>query len=523
MRGTDIYLAMQELDDNLVEKYADVQPKQSNVFKRLIAAILAVVLLAGGVVTVDAITYAQAKNFFTDNGLSTEGLSREDVRAVYRDIKTESFTYEKTEEVIRRSISQAVPGYEIVLEMDDPEKLQMLWASWRNGELARLIIDGEVRDFGVGGYQQGIWYYADKIDDYNVKTGYSQTGNRALFKYENDILCWESAVPIDPRTIAPVGDATIVLGKNIFMIESGKAEVEINHNRIACLDKDGQILWNNLIVESEWIGLSGGAGQGHGGIGQGWGTWIFDNKDETFTIINYDHKPDPDYGNATPYVIVWRYDLDGQLLSYKENIAENKIPKVFQIGNRYILTFAIDATQTKTVVMDPDGNLLTGTEYQITDQIQTIQDIVESDNYRYISAYTMLTTEGEDEFGRPNFALDEDIKALWKREDKVSEKELIEHIRGHYTAILLRCDIETGELQTFYSVPGAIADKLEVTESGELIWRLQSLTQAEMITVPSGTGCIIRGTSVIYQYVFDEDGKLKGKENTGELASYRWQ
>lgn len=521
MRGTDIYLAMQELDDTLVEKYADVQPKQSNVFKRLIAAILAVVLLAGGVVTVDAITYAQAKNFFTDNGLSTDGLSREDVRAVYRDITTTSFTYEKTDEVITQSISQAVPGYEIVLDMDDPEKLRLLWESWRNGELARFIIDGEVRDFGEGNYQRGIWYYVEKIDDYNDKTGYSKTDKKAIFKYENDALCWESAVPIDPRTIAPVGDGTVVIGANISMFIPGEPEVETNHKRIVYLDKDGQILWNNLIVESEWIGLSGGAGQGYGGIGQGWGTWIFDNKDETFTIINYDWKPDPDYSNGTPYVIVWRYDLDGQLLSYKEIITERIMPKVFQIGNRYILAFSIDATQTKTVVMDADGNLQTGAEYQITDQLQRIQDIVEVGNFRYISAYTMFAAEGEDEFGRPSIALYEEIKSLWQQEEKVSEKELIERIRSHYTAVLLRCDIETGELQTFYSVPGAIADKLEVSENGELIWRLQSLTLAEMVTTPKGHFGGIRGTSVIYRYVFDAEGNLKEKESTGELATYR--
>ncbi len=523
MTGTDLYLAMQELDDVLVEKYAEVRPRRAIPLPKLAAACLAVVLLiGGGAVAVDAITYTQAKDFFAENGLPAEGLSREEIKAVYRDIISESFTYEKTEEVITQSISQAIPGYEITADMDDAEKLKMLWESWQNGELDSFIIDGEVRNFAEDSYQQGIWYDEDKIDAYNDKTGYSKSGKRALSKYENGTLCWEIAVPVDPMTVGPVGECTVLLGKNIRVEVSGDVNIENNHNRILFLDKDGQVLWNNLIVESEWIGLSGGAGQGYMGIGQGAGTWIFDNHDETFTIINYDVKPDPDNGNGTPYVLVWRYDRSGQLLSYKENITEYRLPKVFQLGNRYILVHAIDETQTKTVVMDADGNLQAGAEYQITDQLQRIQDIAEVGNYRYISAYTMLVDDEPNEFGLLNYTLTQDLQALWEQEDKASEEELITRIRSHYTAVLLRCDIETGEIQTFYSMPGMIADKLEVSEDGALIWRLQSLTQAEMKEAPRYSGWVVRGTSVIYRYIFDTEGNLTGKEATGELASFRW-
>ena len=523
MKGTDVYLALQELDDALVEKYAQVRPKQAFPLRKLIAACLALVLFAGGVgVAVDAIGYKQATDFFVDNGLSTEGLSREEVKMVYRDITSESFTYEKTEEVITKSISEAIPGYEINVDMDDAEKLKMLWESWRNGKLASFIIDGEVRNFGEGNYQQGIWYYDEKIDLYDPKTGYSPSGKRLLSKYENETLCWESAVPVYPMTVGPIGECTVLLGNNIRVEAFGDVRVENDHKRIVYLDKDGQVLWNNLIVESEWIGLSGGAGQGYAGIGQGVGTWIFDNKDETFTIINFDIKPAPDYGKGTPYVIVWRYNTEGQLLSYKENITEYRMPKVFQLGSHYILTFSIDETQTKTVVMDADGNLLTGAEYHITDQYQIIQDIAEVGNYRYISAYTMYTDKEKDELGMLNYALTQDLQALWEQGNKFSEKELVERIRGHYTAVLLRCDIETGEIQTFYSAPGMIADKLEISEKGKLIWRLQSLTQAQLTEAPRKCGWIVRGTSVIYEYVFDAEGNLTGKETTGELATYRW-
>ena len=114
------------------------------------------------------------------------------------------------------------------------------------------------------------------------------------------------------------------------------------------------------------------------------------------------------------------------------------------------------------------------------------------------------------------------MQALWEQENKIPEKELVERIRSHYTAVLLRCDIESGQIQTFYSVPGMIAEKLEVSEDGRLIWRLQSLAEAQQIEAPRNCGWIVEGTGVIYAYSFDAEGNLTGKETTGELVFLRW-
>lgn len=510
MKGTDLYLAMQELDDALVEKYAEVRPKQTIPMRKLIAACLVgVLLIGGGAVAVDAITYTQAKDFFTENGLSIQGLSREDVRAVYRDITTKSFTYEKTDEVITQSISKVVPGYEITIDIDDPEKLRMLWESWRNGELAKVVIDGKVRESSGDIYQDGIWYENEPISVYNEEKGRFEIRETVVRKYQNDTLFWESAVPLMARLIKPIGDGTVVVGENEHI--SGPADMprEGMHQRIAYLDGNGQILWEDFFTEENWC-TAGETDR------------AYDNGDETFTVITRGARREND--NVIRSVVVWRYDLNGQRLSYKVNdIGLWSLSKVFQSGEYYILSLSNEATEYKTVIMDADGTLQTGVEYQITDQLQKIQDIVEVGNCRYISAYTMRTDGSLDEFGRANVALTQEKEALWEQVDKISEEELIESIRSHYSAVLLRCDIETGQMQTFYSVPGAIADKLEVSESGELIWYLQSLTQAEMVAVPNSyTGCLIRGTSVIYRYIFDAEGNLTEKENTGELATYRW-
>lgn len=74
-------------------------------------------------VVAEAKEYKAAVQFFNDYGMSTEGLTRGEIKEVYRDITTKSFTYSKTAEVIRNSISSDnIGGYEIVQDNPTPEE-----------------------------------------------------------------------------------------------------------------------------------------------------------------------------------------------------------------------------------------------------------------------------------------------------------------------------------------------------------------------------------------------------------------
>ena len=66
--------------------------------------------------------------FFKEYDLSTDGLSRGEIKKVYRDIKTQAFAYSKTAEVIEKSISQStVGGYDIFQDDPTSEDLENLW------------------------------------------------------------------------------------------------------------------------------------------------------------------------------------------------------------------------------------------------------------------------------------------------------------------------------------------------------------------------------------------------------------
>ncbi len=96
------------------------------------AACLALIAIIGSAAfgfAAEATEYKNAVTFFEENGLSMEGLSRSEVKAVYRDITQKEFSYDKTADVIR----QAVPGWEIRQHEPTPEELSVIWDKnvWR--------------------------------------------------------------------------------------------------------------------------------------------------------------------------------------------------------------------------------------------------------------------------------------------------------------------------------------------------------------------------------------------------------
>jgi hypothetical protein len=95
------------------------------------AACVALVLCAGlgsYAYAEEAREYEAAILFFDKNGLSAEGLTRNQIKEVYRDITTKSFTYSKTAEVIRNSLStEQIEGFEIWQEEPTPEDVENLW------------------------------------------------------------------------------------------------------------------------------------------------------------------------------------------------------------------------------------------------------------------------------------------------------------------------------------------------------------------------------------------------------------
>lgn len=110
MNGWEILDMMGNLNPVYIEAAAAVTKKKSVWWKKYgtFAAALILLLTAGVgmyVYTVEAKEYNAAVQFFEDYDLPMEGLTRGNIKAVYRDITEKSFTYEKTAEVIENSLT----------------------------------------------------------------------------------------------------------------------------------------------------------------------------------------------------------------------------------------------------------------------------------------------------------------------------------------------------------------------------------------------------------------------------------
>ncbi len=137
MNKETVFNALSRLDEDLIDgSFPEKQPeKQPEIKKRpmilkLLPAAAAVLIVAVCILytvysyNADVTEYSAALNFFKENGLSTEGLGRDDIKAVYSDIASNSFTNSITPFVIQNSLF----GLEIDGSMTS-EEIQDLWVA----------------------------------------------------------------------------------------------------------------------------------------------------------------------------------------------------------------------------------------------------------------------------------------------------------------------------------------------------------------------------------------------------------
>ena len=134
MKGEKMYSVISNIDFDIVDKATNYKPiKRTNYLLRnkWIAVAACLVLLIGTcsglAIYTEAKEYEAAISFFNEYSLTTEGLSRGEIKNIYRDITTNSFSYGKTAEIIQKSVG----GYEIFQENPTPEDLENLW-NYRN-------------------------------------------------------------------------------------------------------------------------------------------------------------------------------------------------------------------------------------------------------------------------------------------------------------------------------------------------------------------------------------------------------
>ncbi len=443
-----------------------------------------ILLISTGFITAEAKEYSDAIKFFNEYGLSADGLSRGEIKAVYRDITTKSFTYSKTAEVIANSLSaDQIGGYEILQENPTPEDIENLW-NYKNYNGSFLLPS-----------QQGIHYAYRSEYKEDDQLGFKVHDKSFIEKYDGESLLW--SVPISEFWIngfSTVSDGVIAYGETPTWSTS-----QYSYAWMAKIDSNGHLLWKHMLnngFEDEYIAE------------------VLENADGSYAVISRgDFK----------YFCLSQYSADGKEAYFKKTEVGNYgIRNAARLGDGYIVQLDSHMTSeySKIVKVDRKGNITESFSYGGEDAYYYITDMIAFNGNIYLSAYSVpkLVDEDQSAGGRCEIAAVLDYlfdNGIWE----ISSEELTPMVRDNYTAMLLVCDPNAGTPQEFYSVKGSLGGELSLSDSGMLLWDVESITTT--FFSPATSSFTIGGTSYVFRYTFDSNGRLVSQEKTGEVVNYR--
>jgi len=447
------------------------------------AAACFILLISIGFITVEAKEYRDAIKFFNEYGLSTDGLSRGEIKAVYRDITTKSFTYSKTAEVIANSLSSdQVGGYEILQDNPTPEDIENLWA-FKNSSSGNALPTEERIHY--------TYHYEEKT----TPEGIIFCDKSYINKYDGETLLW--SVPISEFTFhehSIVSDGVIVYGRSESYPGSPPA-----HAWMAKIDNTGTLLWKKMVdndFDYEYIAA------------------ILENADGSYAVISR---------GDLKYFCLSQYTTDGTETHFKKTEVGNYgIWDTARLGDGYIVQLSSPMTNeySKIIKVDYEGNITESFSYGGKDAYYYITDMIAYNGNIYLSAYCVPKLEDEDQSAGGRYEIAAVLNYLFDNGIwEISSEELTPMVRDNYTAMLLVCDQTTGTPQEFYSVKGSLGGELSLGDSGMLLWDVESITTT--FFSPATSFFSIGGTSYVFRYTFDANGRLVSQEKTGEVVDYR--
>ncbi len=453
--------------------------------KKRIAAFAAGVLIfsavgfGGYAYAADVRQYNEAVSFFDEHELSRDGLSRAEIKAVYRDITTESFKYPKTAEVIAKSIS----GYELDQSDPTPEDVEALW-NYKNYNGRYWVSDSAAKEKVV--YRH---YGEDKMDE---ELGFLVFDRSYFEKYENDQLIW--SVSFEEFYI---DDYITVDGGAVVYGHSSRISTEQESYAYMSLVSDsGEILWLIKLengFHSEYI------------------CKILDNRDGTLAVFSR--------GDLEVFCLS-QYDKNGDRLSFdKTEIGNYGIWNAAHFGDGYIVQLGSYNTgeMAKIVKVDKNGKITETFSYSGDDCYYYITDMIEFCGNIYLSAYAIPKGE-DDEHSKVGHYEMKDVFDKIAGKYNISSEALTPMVRDNYTAMLLVCEPSTGTPTEFYSVGGSLGGEITIDENGRLLWDVESITSVSFSPMTSAYS--FKGSSYIYRYTFDEKGMLVNREKTGEITDF---
>ncbi len=479
MRGKEFLEKLENIDPAYIEAANIKVSKNQNRFKRFAAmAACFIIALSLGVgirtYAAEIQEYNDAIEFFEDHGLSTDGLSRKEIKTIYRDITTKSFSYSKTGEVIMNSMTEEqIQGYEIWQGEPTPEDIERLWNHKNyNGEF--IITDKN-----------------DILYDYRLEyadNGYIDFEKSYFEKFSNNTLVWSvSFSEFIISGYSEISDGVIVYGN---------APDNYRFDWIAKIDKNGNIIWKQKHVNNFSYEMI---------------VDVIENSEGNYDVISR---------GDSYYFCLTKYSPTGEKLHFKKSeIGNFGIWNIERFTGGYIALIGNFVEGEKIIRIDSDGNITESFAYSDESFYYHVTDMIEFNGRIYLSAYTTpVFSETNTSFCYYELRNIVDYLITNNIFD-ISSDELTPMIRENYTAVLLVCDPSTGSPEQFFSVKGSMGAELSITESGELLWDVESITTT--FYSPATSSFTFGGNCYIFEYTFNTSGTLVSQNKTGEITNFR--
>lgn len=477
MNKNDLYLAFNDVDDDiLLRSEAPVHRRKSAIRMKwiaLAACLVLIISMVGVACAAEVKEYSAAVDFFEQNGLSTDGLSRSDVKAVYRDITARNFTYDKTAEVL----SQTVQGLQIIQDELTPEELKAVWdENWMSH---------------ISESEDGKTYIASAETKavLNGDSGFMGFDRCRFRCYQNNSMLWLATI----KNFYVNDHATVSDGLAIWGCSLDKG-FDSRSPWLGRMDNDGNVLWERKLdhgFEDEDIEA------------------VVDNGDGTWSVFSR--------ADENKYLCLSKYNSEGNELSFKKNEVNGLgVLNAIRLGDGYLVQMShnLNDERGSLVKMDNEGNLLEYFSYEEEDCVYFLEDMVEFGGKAYLSAYVIPK--------EPNNGGKEELADLigykgTEHGGSLSDEEIARMVQENYTAVLLVCDPAGGTPKNFYSVEGSLGGELRV-DGDKLHWGVQSITHAHYDEMNSNYN--IKGLCKIYRYTFDANCVLVEQEDTGRTANF---
>ena len=420
---------------------------------------LAVCLGIGTYAYAEAAEYCRALEYFEENGISTEGLTRAEIKAVYRSFLIESTEQDGgTGEVKHTADVTEVAGIGFPSETYKPSEDE--------------LNDGEERHReGLASRSSGYIAWTETEEGILV-TGYGSDGREL----------WSSAVKgMDYWWTENVEDGVILVG----------AELGTGAPMVGKYSIEGGYLWTCVLERGEIQSVIGNA---DGGI-------------TVFATVK-DCEHDRDHA-----VIVSRIGPEGETVYSAENPTEDpiRVCEPVHFGESYAAIGYNDSIKR----FDEESIILIDGEGRITRQFT-----VGADGERY--DFLALAVYGGKLYVSAAVSRYELIDPLYGPEaGRVPDDKYLETIKSAFSALLLVYDDPESSPAVFYEVYGASCYGIRVNGDGMLEWDVRSIISAEYDRrYKQNVSRFINARVKLYKYVFSADGGFAEKIDTGEITAY---